>query len=177
MLYIGYILLQFVCDKIIQFKIVYRLHWSKVKPAKFTSKVDAICDMCRMEQASLSHMFWSCSKFTGFWKSIFCFFSEVLQSPTEPSPITAIFGVPKYGIRLHNSAKRVMAFATLLARRLIKWKDKYPPTFAQWIRDLTHYLTLEKICFSVKGNSCKFNVAWQPVLTWIYNIDPKLMMS
>lgn len=38
---------------IIQFKTVHRLHWFKVKLAKFTSKVDVICDRCRTEQASV----------------------------------------------------------------------------------------------------------------------------
>lgn len=84
-------------------------------------------------------MFWSCSKLTSFSKTIVCFFSEVLQTPIEPSPIT--FGVPEYATSLNHSVKTVIAFATLLA---IKWKDIYPPTFAQWIRDLMHHLTLEE---------------------------------
>jgi len=64
----------------------------KRRGSSFTTKVEAIRDKCRTEQASLSHLFWSCTKLTSFSKTIVCFFSEVLQTPIEPSPITAISG-------------------------------------------------------------------------------------
>lgn len=39
------------------------------------------------------------------WKSIFTFFSEVLEAPVKPSPNMAIFGVAEYDISLNSSAK------------------------------------------------------------------------
>lgn len=55
---------------------------------------------------------------------------------------------------LDNNAKDMIAFSTLVARRLIllKWKDR-APTFSHWIRDLMYHLALEKIQYSTKGCS------------------------
>lgn len=72
---------------VIQFKVVHRLHWSKVKLAKFTPNIDPTCDRCMQASATLSHMFWSCPKLNGFWQSIFKAFSDVLKIPLEPSAV------------------------------------------------------------------------------------------
>lgn len=56
-----FILLQFVQDSLIQFRIVHRLHMSKVKLSKIYPEVDPICDRCRQAPATLFHTFWSCS--------------------------------------------------------------------------------------------------------------------
>ncbi len=41
---------------VIQFKVLHRLHWSKVKLAKFTPIVDPMCDQCRQAPATLSQI-------------------------------------------------------------------------------------------------------------------------
>lgn len=53
---------------IIQFKILHCLHWSKRRLAKFTTSIGPICDRCRLMPATLSHMFWLCSKLDHFWQ-------------------------------------------------------------------------------------------------------------
>jgi len=120
---------------------MHRLHWSKVRLAKFTPSVDPICDRCRQMPATLSHMFWFCSKLEHFWHSIFKTFSDVLQAPMEPSAITVIFGITPHDTHLSRPAKNMIAFASLIARwlTLLKWKDKLPPTFKMWMNDLLHH--------------------------------------
>lgn len=61
-------------QRVIQFKVVHRLHWSKVKLPEIQSNVDDVCNRCCVESGTLSHMFWSCSKLGEFWRSIFTFF-------------------------------------------------------------------------------------------------------
>ena len=158
---------------VIQFKVMHRLHWSKVRLAKFTPSIDPICDRCRQTPATLSHMFWFCSKLDNFWQSIFKTFSDVLQIPIEPSAITAIFGITHYDTHLSRQAKNMMAFASLIARRLIllKWKEKLPPTFKMWINDLLHHLVLEKIRYSTRGYIQKFYSTWKPFLSYIEKLD------
>ena len=67
----------------------------------------------------------------------------------------------------------MIAFAMLLARRLIllKWKDRSPPTFNQWIRDLLHHLTLEKIRYATRDCALSFYSIWQPVLDQLEKMD------
>ena len=63
---------------------------------------------------------------------------DVLKVSLEPSAITAVFGVAPQGVYLSQGAKHMIAFGSLLARRLIlhKWKEKFPPTFKLWLRDI-----------------------------------------
>lgn len=67
----------------------------------------------------------------------------------------------------------MIAFSTLLARRLIliKWKDKFPPAFNHWVKDLMNHLVLEKIRYSVQGCASKFDIIWQPVITLVKRMD------
>lgn len=111
------------------------------------------------------------------WQLIFNFLSEALHLPINPSPTLAIFGSTT-GICLDNNTKSMISFSTLIARRLIlcKWKDKSPPTFSHWIRDLTCYLVLEKIRYTVKGCSQMFSTLWQPVLTFMERMDPNIIV-
>lgn len=101
---------------VIQFKVMHRLHWSKVRLAKFAPSIDPICDRCRQAPATLSHMLWFCSKLDNFWQSIFKTFSDVLQVPIELSAITAIFGITPQDTHLSRQAKNMIAFASLMAR-------------------------------------------------------------
>lgn len=131
--------------RVIQFKVVHRLHWSKVKLAKFKPNIDPNCDRCGIEPATLFHMFWACSKLKKFWQLIFKFLSDALNTHVEPEAIISIFGITPQSLCFNKSKINVIAFATLLARRLIllKWKEKLPPTFKQWLMELLHHLTLE----------------------------------
>uniref|UniRef100_A0A672FIX8 Reverse transcriptase domain-containing protein n=1 Tax=Salarias fasciatus TaxID=181472 RepID=A0A672FIX8_SALFA len=158
---------------VIQFKIVHRLHWSKVRLAKLFSNINPICDRCKQSTATLSHMFWSCLKLDNFWSSIFRALSDVLQTPIKPSGICAIFGVTPQGINLNSRAKNIVAFGTLIARRriLLKWKDEFPPTFKIWINDLLQYLVLEKIRFSTRGCTQEFYTTWNPFLSYVKKLD------
>ena len=157
-----------ICQRhrVIQFKVVHRLHWSKVKLSQFQPNTDDLCDRCRMESGTLSHMFWRCSKLSEYWNLIFKFFSKVFKNNIVPSPIPVIFGMVPSRLHLSSASKTIIAFGTLLARRLIlrKWKDKSPPTFKHWINDLMHHLTLEQIRYSIQGNNEKFTEIWRPVI-------------
>ena len=150
---------------------MHRLHWSKVKLAKFVPDMDPSCDRCNQDQATLAHAFWFCPKLNTFWQSIFKTLSDVLGIPIEPSASIAVFGVVSQEIHLSRQEKNMIAFASLLARRLIllKWKEKFSPTFKAWVNDVMHHLTLEKIRYSTRGyrGALTFYSIWQPFLTYV----------
>ncbi|KAF3844638.1 hypothetical protein F7725_007801 [Dissostichus mawsoni] len=101
------------------------------------------------QPADLIHMFWVCPSLFNFWRCIFKSFSEMFKTCVEPDPVCALFGLaPKVTCAsLPNSAHVVIAFSTLLARRLIllKWKQHSPPSFSQWVKDVMYFLQLEKM--------------------------------
>lgn len=110
-------------------------------------------------------MFQLCPKLIDFWQPIFKFLSDLLEILREPLALIAIFGTVPQDLHLNQHSKNMTAFATLLARRvrLLKWKDRSPPTFNQWIRDLLHNLTLEKIHYATRGCAFNSDAIWQPV--------------
>lgn len=158
---------------VIQFKIVHRLHWSKTRLSKIKPDLDPTCDRCRQDPATLLHMFWTCPKLYTYWVNIFETFSKTFGERIEPSPFIALFGVAPENIIINKRMNTVLAFGSLLARRLIlfKWKDPTPPTHTHWIRESMGQLKLEKIRHTIKGSTEKFYNIWQPFLTVIADMD------
>ena len=87
----------------------------------------------------------------------------------RPSPLISLFGVAPADAAFSGSQLSMMAFCSLLARRLIlfKWKDALPPTYGQWIREVMSHVHLEKIRYTVRGSSKKFYVIWQPLISFV----------
>ncbi|KAM7402819.1 hypothetical protein PAMP_018030 [Pampus punctatissimus] len=166
-----------ICQRhtVIQFKIVHRLHWSKVRLSRIKPDVDPVCDRCKQDPADLLHMFWACPKLSSFWHQIFGAFSEMLKVSVDASPLTALFGVLPQNTKINKQHRNMLAFCTLLARRLIltRWKDSQPPAYSHWIREVMTYVKLEKIRYSIQGSIKKFYVFWQPFLTFIGNVEAK----
>lgn len=136
-----------ICLKhaVIQFKIVHRLHWSKVRLSKIKADIDPTCDRCRQDPATLLHMFWTCPKLCTFWQSIFETFSKIFGKGLAPSPFIALFGVAQMGSHLEMWERTILAFCSLLARKLIllKCKDPTPSTYSHWIREVIPYKVRE----------------------------------
>lgn len=99
-----------------------------------------------------------------FWTNIFETFSGLFGQVVEPSPFIALFGVAHENTSFTKSKIKILAFCSLLARRLIliKWKDPLPPTFSQWIREVMYHLKLEKMRYAVRGSTGAFYNIWQP---------------
>lgn len=81
-----------------------------------------------------------------------------------PAPFIALFEVAQSTSQLSTRKNMMLAFCSLLARRL-KWKDPTPPTHSHWIRKIMYYIKLEKIKYTIRGSTrkCHHNI-WQPFL-------------
>ena len=154
---------------LLQFKIVHRIHWTKLRLSKWFSDVDPLCDRCKCNPASHTHMFWSYPKLDHYWSSIFDTMSGFLGQPMSPCPLIGLFGVTPEHLGLTKAQSNSIAFLTLLARRLvlIKWKDCRPPTFTHWVKDALYFLKLEKIRHSLKGSANNYNKIWGPFLDYV----------
>ena len=76
--------------KLIQFKIIHRLHYSKLKVNKMYPNVSALCNKCKNQVGTLTHQFWTCPSLHSFWSSIFDFYSKAFKRLCEPCPLVAI---------------------------------------------------------------------------------------
>lgn len=148
---------------LIQFKVVHRAHLDKSKLAKIFPQIDPICDRCRSEEATLVHMFWNCPRIQIYWAGICEALSAVLGVHITPNPFMLMFGITPEGLSLPTGGGKVIAFSTLLARRLIllKWKDAAPPTVSSWIKEVLINLKLEKIRCVMKGSENRFYKTWK----------------
>lgn len=160
-----------ICTRhgLVQFRVLHRLHLSKVKLSKMYPNIDPLCDRCGVFPASLGHMFWLCPKLSNFWNSIFKTLSDILGHMIEPGPVLAVFGVPGEDSPLRGLNSTVARFITLLARRLIllNWKQTQPPTHTALVKDVMQHLKLEKLRFTLRGSIEKFHKTWQPFIDYV----------
>ncbi len=63
-----------VRHNLIQFKVVHRLHYSKLKLHKIYPTISPLCNKCKTLEGTLFHSLWSCSKIQPF-----CQFSHYLN--------------------------------------------------------------------------------------------------
>ena len=154
--------------KLLQCKILHRVHYTNAKLARIYPDRSDACNRCKQSPADYMHMFWSCPKLTTFWSAVFNSLGAVLGEPVDLDPLTALFGIPLMP-NVSSSARRIIAFTTLLARRLIllKWIHPSPPTHNRWIQEILYCVKLEKIRFSLNGSLEKFHKTWQPFLNHI----------
>jgi len=127
------------------------------------------------------HMFWPCLNLSTFWLGIFKAFSEMFGTQLDPDTICALFGLTPEESRTVLPAKAyvVIAFTTLLARRLIlfRWKQQAPPSFSHWVNDVMYFLKLEKIKYTLKDSLNPFSKYGGPFLTFMTPCRSPLTMN
>ncbi len=62
--------------QLIQYKVLHRLHYSRVKLNTFYSTISPLCNKCESAEGSLGHLFWACPKLCEFWSEVFKFLSD-----------------------------------------------------------------------------------------------------
>lgn len=161
---------------LIQFKVVHRAHLPKSKLAKIYTHIDPMCDRCKSAEATLIHMFWLCPQIQQYWEDICEALSDMLGVTITLNPLLMLFGITAEGLRLPAGGQKLIAFSTLLARRLIllRWKDAVPPTKPHWIKDVLYHLKLEKIRCIMNGSERKFHQVWGRFLTFFNRPSTKV---
>ena len=154
---------------LIQFKILHRLHYSGEKLARLFNIPDPGCPRCNQTPTSLGHMFWTCPSLETYWRQIFNVLSRICGTEIVPSFHTAIFGIIPPDCSATSPQSNAVAFASLLARRLIllNWKSKTAPSFPQWLKDVLSFLPLEKLRYKVRNANKNFILAWSPFIDFV----------
>ncbi len=85
----------------------------------------------------------------------------------------AMFSVPSTERSITSYQSTTIAFASLLARRLIfiLWKAACPPSFIQSILEVMIYLKIEKLRFSLNKSLEKYNRIWFPFIDYLKNLS------
>jgi len=160
-----------ICARLglIQFKVLYRIHFSKARLLEIFPNVEDRCDRCHAPLCNLSHMFFTCPMLQNYWVSYFTTMSKVLKIRIDVFPTIAIFGVPKIWSQFNSKQLDVISFTSLLARRriLLHWKSNKPPATSQWLVDTMFFLKLEKVRCSRKSN---FFSKWHPFIAYFKSL-------
>lgn len=158
---------------LIQFKTVYRLHFSRSRLSKIYPGIPDLCNRCNTSPCDLTHMFFACPSLQLYWTFYFEVLSHVLSVTLKPCPLVAIFGVSEDAtLNLSRKQLDIIAFTSLLARRriLLSWKAPHPPARSRWLEDVMFFLKLEKIKFRLRGNVNKFSQVWQPFIIYFNSL-------
>ncbi len=77
--------------KLIQFKVIHRLHYSKTRLNKIFPSISSQCDRCNRAEVTLAHLFGFCPVLYVFWSKIFELFSSAYKINIQPDHSLAIF--------------------------------------------------------------------------------------
>lgn len=157
---------------LIQFKILHRLHYSKVKLHKIFPDISPLCEKCECAEATLSHSYALCHKLQKYWGDIFNFLSRILEVQIIPDPVLIILGISDELLKLNVAQQRLLSYGVITAKKLIllHWKDKEVPSFKHWLSDLTDTLHLERIRCILKEKLREFEKTWEPLVSYLHSI-------
>lgn len=116
-----------------------------------------MCDRCKVAEDTASHAFWFCPLLSGFWSSIFDWYSKAYNKPLSPDAELAIFGLLPF-----------RCIATVLnagyghGKRLVlkNWKSPSPPSFQMWIMDMISVIQMERLRVLRTDSVEKFSAVW-----------------
>ena len=133
--------------RLIQFKVIHRLHYSKIKLNRIFESVSPMCDRCGRAEGSLSHLFWYCPVLENFWSDIFKWFSGQYRTIIEPDCILAILGSSENVWNLSDHCKQALMTGMVVAKKLIliNWKSTSPPCFNRWRNEMDWVDRLEQV--------------------------------
>ena len=157
--------------KLIQFKVIHRLHYSKPKLHRIYPAVSPLCDRCGGAEGSLSHLFWSCPRLHKFWCEIFQFLSAAYEVDITPDPVLALFGCSESALELSTAIQQALMLGMVAAKKMIllDWKSPTPPCFRKWLNEVTGIIQMEWLRFHKSNSQKRFLDIWGPLLDRLKN--------
>ena len=153
--------------RLIQFKVLHRLHYSRVKLHKIFGTVSPLCERCKVEEGSLAHMFVFCPVLQCFWNSVFNWLSRALNIQLNFDPITVICGYSTSLDPLPYRLQQVVMAGMVVAKKLIllEWKMPNAPSFKRWLSEMLIFASVEHLR-SLGQGAQDLNKTWKPLLDY-----------
>lgn len=127
--------------QLIQYKVVHRPHYSRVKLHSFFPSTPPICVKCKQTDGTLAHILSFCSKLgSGVGYSIFIL--RFMDRISPPDPETGVLGWSHQLMALNHWKAQAVQFGMVIAKRSILkfWNKDIDPTFEIWLTELLHTL-------------------------------------
>lgn len=164
--------------QLIQYKVVHRLHYSRVKLKKFYPSISSKCNKCESAEGSLGHLFRSCPRLFEFWSEIFNFYSEAYSCDLAPDPAIAVFGWSDSLRGFSQQFKKAVQYGKVLAKKVILylWKSSSKPLFKSWLSEFSTTLHLERLRHNLSDNIAGFEATWIPFFNYLSNAQNNSLM-
>ncbi len=137
------------------------------------SSVSPFCDKCKVTEDTTAHAFWFCPSLSGFWKSIFDWYSKAYI--TGLFCRTRNFGFSQHTSSLPKTLQQALTLGMIVVKRLIlkNRKSSSPPSFRIWIMDMFSVIQIERHRFLRSNSIEKFSAVWGSFLGYLDKLAAK----
>ncbi|XP_028251617.1 uncharacterized protein LOC114427641 [Parambassis ranga] len=152
--------------RLIQYKVIHRLHYSKIKLNKIFPSVSTQCDKCSSAEGSLAHMFWFCPQLFGFWSAVFKWYSKCYSKDILPNHNLAIFGCSTETLDYTSDLQMALQLGMVVAKKLVllNWKSTTSPSFDHWLKEMVSVIQIERLRQEKQDKRNRHVTIWRPFL-------------
>ena len=154
-------------DKLIQYKIIHRSHYTPYKLHRISPSNSQNCWRCVVEPGDFIHIFWLCPKIVAFWSEILTMIARVTSVRLEQEVEICLLGLIE-GNAISKERKTQIGLLLFYARKVIvlNWKKIEAPSIAQWKNLVNSNLILYRETYCNRGHGEKYRRIWA---NWIEN--------
>ena len=146
---------------------LHRQHRTPYILNKFDPSRSPLCQKCKTEIGTYIHCMWQCPMISDFWSSVTKELNLIFATRIEKTPGLFLLNLPDKNLSLNTSYYLLFKKLIFLARKciLFNWITDFPPTIAQWYREIFRVLPMERLCARAKNSLDMFNELWKPLFS------------
>ncbi len=107
-----------------------------------------------------------------FWQKVITLISSIISKPIPVTTEMCALGLFPVSLSLPGYHTKMIDICLVIARCLIAfyWKN-IGPSIDHWLKDLAHYIVLERIIYSIKGKLKDYHKIWDLFIQFLENIQ------
>lgn len=147
--------------RMIQYKLMTRMYYSRDRIHKFDPSSSPLCLKC-CKSDSLIHAFWYCDNVLKTWLDIEKWLSSVCKQRFTFTPEACIFQKVD---KIKYPRGWQIIFSSLIYKKLLlqNWKNKNVPGIDKWKSLMKYYLNIEKTISADNNKQKQFDDVWTQI--------------
>lgn len=162
--------------RLIQFNFLHQTYLTPPKLHGFNSKFSPLCFRCGLVEGTFLHSTWECNKVQDFWQTVCDTISQIHGIVFPMDPEICLFGNFMNSNLPHSNSIKLSEILLTIAKKCIavKWKSDVPVPIRMWFSEVNSCIPLEKITYSLRNKTDRFNRIWQPFISYMENLPPHM---
>lgn len=147
--------------RLIQYKILHRVYYDRVRLHKVGKATDPTCLRCRHSKGDFYHIIWDCPVIQIFWRHILDELSTIVETPLPLDPKLVLLGIA-IDVDLGRPLLIFILLALVVAKRDVAraWGNATPPKLVEWQRGMDLYMAAERVTYKARGCPKTFRRIW-----------------